>query len=138
MLITTVPSFTIALTIFLVVSLCHTTDSGVQADLFAEGLESVFDINPWLLLVPVVTGVLIALRLPAAIVLFLSALMAGLVMLFAQPDIVAQIGEGNNFRGLMLTYYSSTSIDTGNEALTSLVHSPERATEHRQGCNPCT
>ena len=42
-------------------------------------------------------------------------------MLIAQPDIVAQIGEGNNFRGLMLTYYSSTTVDTGNEALTSLV-----------------
>ena len=121
MLITTVPSFSIALLIFLVASLCHTTDSGIQADLFAEGLQSVFVISPWLLLVPVATGVLIALRLPAAIVLFLSALMAGIVMLFAQPDIVAHVGEGDNFRGLMLTYYSSTSIDTGNEALTSLV-----------------
>ena len=121
MLITTVPSFTIALIIFLVASLSHTTDSGIQADLFAEGLQSVFVISPWLLLVPVATGILIALRMPAAIVLFLSALMAGIVMLFAQPDIVSQIGEGNNFRGLMTTYYSSTSIDTGNEALTSLV-----------------
>ena len=121
MLITTVPSFTIALIIFLVASLSHTTDSGIQADLFAEGLQSVFVINPWLLLVPVATGILIALRMPAAIVLFLSALMAGIVMLFAQPDIVSQIGEGNNFRGLMTTFYSSTSIDTGNEALTSLV-----------------
>ena len=121
MLITTVPSFTIALTIFLVASLCHTSDSSMQTALFAEGLQSVFVISPWLLLVPVVTGVLIALRLPATIVLFLSALMAGLVMLFAQPDIVAQIGEGNRFRGLMLTYYSSATIDTGNEALTSLV-----------------
>ena len=121
MLITTVPSFSIALLIFLVASLCHTTDSGIQADLFAEGLQSVFVISPWLLLVPVATGVLIALRMPAAIVLFLSALMAGIVMLFAQPDIVAHVGEGDNFRGLMLTYYSSTSIDTGNEALTSLV-----------------
>lgn len=121
MLITTVPSFTIALVIFLVASLCHTSDSGMQTELFAEGLQRVFVISPWLLLVPVVTGVLIALRLPAAIVLFLSALTAGVTMLIAQPDIVAQIGEGNNFCGLMLTYYSSTTVDTGNEALTSLV-----------------
>ena len=118
---TTVPSFTIALTIFLVASLCHTTDSGLQTELFADGLQRVFVISPWLLIVPVVTGVLIALRMPAAIVLFLSALTAGVTMLIAQPDIVAQIGEGNSFRGLMLTYCSSTSIDTGNETLTSLV-----------------
>ena len=121
MLITTVPSFTIALTIFLVASLCHTTDSGLQTELFADGLQRVFVISPWLLIVPVVTGVLIALRMPAAIVLFLSALTAGVTMLIAQPDIVAQIGEGSSFRGLMLTYCSSTSIDTGNETLTSLV-----------------
>jgi NhaC family Na+:H+ antiporter len=121
MLITTVPSFTIALTIFLVASLCHTTDSGLQTELFADGLQRVFVISPWLLIVPVVTGVLIALRMPAAIVLFLSALTAGVTMLIAQPDIVAQIGEGNSFRGLMLSYCSSTSIDTGNETLTSLV-----------------
>ena len=121
MLITTVPSFTIALIIFLVASLCHTTDNGLQTGLFADGLQRVFVISPWLLIVPVVTGVLIALRMPAAIVLFLSALTAGVTMLIAQPDIVAQIGEGNSFRGLMLTYCSSTTVDTGNEVLTSLV-----------------
>ncbi len=121
MLITTVPSFTIALIIFLVVSLNHSAASGAQAASFAEGLQNSFVISPWLLLVPLFTAILIALRLPAAVILFLSALVAGMVMLVAQPHIVTQIGEGNNFRGLMLTYYSSTSIDTGNETLTNLV-----------------
>lgn len=121
MLITTVPSFTIALVIFLVASLCHTAGGALQTEVFADGLQRVFVISPWLLVVPVVTGVLIALRLPAVIVLFLSALTAGMTMLVAQPDIVAQIGEGNSFRGLLLTYCSSTSVDTGNEALNSLV-----------------
>lgn len=121
MLITTVPSFTIALVIFLVASLCHTAGGALQTEVFADGLQRVFVISPWLLVVPVVTGVLIALRLPAVMVLFLSALTAGVTMLIAQPDIVAQIGEGNSFRGLMLTYCSSTSVDTGNEALNSLV-----------------
>lgn len=121
MLITTVPSFTIALIIFLVASLCHTPGETVQADMFADGLQRVFVISPWLLLVPLATAVLIALRLPATIVLFLSATMAGVVMLFVQPDIVAQVGEGNTFRGLMVSYYGGTSIDTGNEALSNLV-----------------
>ena len=121
MLITTVPSFTIALIIFLVVSLNHTVTGSDQAVSFAEGLQNSFVISPWLLLVPLFTGILIALRLPAAVILFLSALTAGIVMLFAQPDIVAHIGEGDSFRGLMLTYFSGTSIDTGNEALSSLV-----------------
>ncbi len=121
MLITTVPSFAITLIIFLMVSLLHKNDEGSQSAIFAEGLQNVFVISPWLLLVPVAAGVLIALRMPAAIVLFLSALIAGIVMLFVQPDIVAQIGEGSAFRGLMVTYYSSTSLDTGNEVLNGLV-----------------
>ncbi len=75
---------------------------------------------PFAVLVQFFTVVLIALRLPAAVILFLSALVAGMVMLVAQPHIVTQIGEGNNFRGLMLTYYSCTAIDTGNETLTNL------------------
>ncbi len=121
MLITTVPSFTITLIIFLVASLCHADSASVQSAEFAEGLQGVFHINGWLLLVPLVTAVLIALRLPAAIVLFLSAFLAGVVMLVAQPDIVSQIGEGNGFRGLMTTYYGGTSLDTGNEVLNNLV-----------------
>ena len=121
MLITTIPSFAIALIIFLVVSLNHSVASETQMASFAEGLQNTFVISPWLLLVPLFTAALIALRLPAAIILFLSALVAGIVMLFVQTDIVAQVGEGSNFRGLMLTFYSGTSLDTGNEALSSLV-----------------
>ena len=121
MLITTIPSFLIALTIFLVASLTHASEGGSQAASFAEGLQNSFVISPWLLLVPLFTAIIIALRLPAAIILFLSALVAGIVMLVVQPDIVLQIGEGNSFRALMITYYSSTSIDTGHDVLTSLV-----------------
>ena len=121
MLITTVPSFTIALIIFLVASLTHTASDASQAASFAEGLQGSFAISPWLLLVPAFTGVLIARRLPAAVILFLSALVAGIVMLVAQPGIVSQVGDGDRFRGLMITYFSSTSVDTGNDILTSLV-----------------
>ena len=121
MLITTVPSFVIALIVFLVASLTHSTSGSEQAASFAEGLQNTFVISPWLMLVPLFTGGLIALRLPAAITLFLSALVAGFVMLFVQPDIVTHIGDGNNFRALLLTYYSGTSLDTGNETLSNLV-----------------
>ena len=121
MLITTVPSFSIALIVFLIASLCHSTESVIQSEQFAEGLQGLFSINPWLLLVPLATAIFIALKLPAAIVLFLSAALAGMTMLVAQPDIVQHVGEGNTFRGLMLTYYSGTTLDAGNEALNALV-----------------
>lgn len=121
MLITTIPSFIIALTIFLIVSLNHSTASETQNAMFAESLRNTFTISPWLFLIPVFTAILIALRLHASIILFLSAFAAGIVMIFVQPDIVSQIGNGNRFIGLIQTYYSETSIDTGNEALNNLV-----------------
>ena len=121
MLITTVPSFTIALVIFLIVSLCHTNTEATQTDIFASGLQGVFNITPWLLFVPLATAILIALRMPAAIVLFLSAIMAGGVMLFAQPNIVAQIGDGNNFRGVMISFCSGTTLDSGSQVLNDLI-----------------
>lgn len=121
MLITTIPSFSIALVVFLVVSLNHPVAAQTQAASFAEGLQNTFLISPWLLLVPLFTAILIALRLPAAVILFLSALSAGLVALIVQPDIIAHIGEGSTFRGLMVSYYSDTRIDTGNQTLSNLV-----------------
>ena len=42
-------------------------------------------------------------------------------MVFVQPDMVSQIGNGDKFRGLIQTYYSDTSINTGNETLNNLV-----------------
>ncbi len=121
MLITTVPSFTIAFVVFFVVSLLHAEEGGAQTAQFAEGLKSVFVISPWLLLVPAVTAILIALKLPATIVLFLSAVVAGVAMLILQPDIVQEVGEGSAFRGLLRSYYGGTSLDAGNEVLSNLV-----------------
>lgn len=121
MLITTMPSFVITLTIFLIVSLNHPTASETQNAMFAESLRNTFTISPWLFLIPVFTAILIAMRLPASIILFLSAFAAGIAMVFVQPDMVSQIGNGDKFRGLIQTYYSDTSINTGNETLNNLV-----------------
>ena len=125
MLITTVPSITIACIIFLIASLTHHMESSVMAAEFSEALKGTFNISGWLLLVPVITGVLIAKKLPAMITLSVAALLAAVTALIAQPDIVAQIGGGSNFQGLFkgsfITLYGSTSIETGFEALDSLV-----------------
>ena len=128
MLITTVPSFTIACIVFLIASICHVSggDNSAAVD-FAPALKASFNISPWLLIVPVLTGVMIAKKLPALVTLTSSALAAGLTALIAQPDIVAQIGGGSgeafrdSFRGIMTAFYGNTSVQTGNEILDSLV-----------------
>ena len=121
MLITTVPSITIASIIFLIASLTHQAESTAMAAGFSEALKGTFNISGWLLLVPVITGILIARKLPAMITLSVAALLAAVAALIAQPDIIAGIGDGSAFKGVFISLYGNTSIETGYDALDSLV-----------------
>ena len=129
MMVTTVPSFLITLVIFLIVSLLHDVPSGTQVAGFANDLKETFNITPWLLLVPVLTGILIAKKVSAIATLFIAAVIAGVAALLFQPHIIGFVagnsGNGlsfvDGFKGMSIMYYGSTAVDTGNEALNSLV-----------------
>lgn len=133
MMISTVPSFAIAMIVFLVVSLMHQTPSAVHTADFSNDLTSTYNISPWLLLVPVITGVLIARKVPAILTLFVASVVAGLFALFFQPHILGAIANDlvpdramqlsflDGFKGLFISYYGSTAIDTGNAALNDLI-----------------
>ena len=124
MMLTTTPAFLITLIIFFVAGLTMSGHADVEVEHYTKGLASTFNISLWTLLVPVLTAVLIARRLPSLIVLFLSALMAGVVALILQPHLLAQIGEGGPMpiiRGLAITFYGPTAIETGSESLNELV-----------------
>jgi NhaC family Na+:H+ antiporter len=133
MMVTTVPSFAITLIIFLVVSLLHDEPSTAMVADFSSDLKNSFNISPWLLLVPVLTGVLIARKVSAIATLFIAAVIAGVAAILFQPHVIGFIadpscaGSGRElsfvegFKGLSIMYYGATSVDTGNEALNSLV-----------------
>ena len=127
MLITTVPSLLIALIIFTVAGLTHEATAGDQIAQYAAGLSQTFHISLWLLLVPFITGILIAKKVPSLITLFVSAAMAGVCALIFQPHLLHEIagaetnGLQSAFKGLLITFYGSTGIETGNTALNDLV-----------------
>ena len=133
MMVTTVPSFIITLIIFLVVSLMHGEGSAMRAADFSNDLKHTFNISPWLLLVPVLTAVLIVRKVSAIATLFIAAVIAGVFALIFQPHIIGAVAAGvapdpyaglsfvDGFKGLMISYYGSTAIDTGNAALNDLV-----------------
>jgi len=124
MTITTIPSFVVALVVFMAVSLTHEVDTSIHVAELADTLQSSFNISAWLLLVPVATMVLIARRLPALVTLFLSVVMACVAMVVAQPEVVAAIGgdgEFPTFRALMTVCSTSTALDTGNATINELV-----------------
>jgi NhaC family Na+:H+ antiporter len=138
MLITTVPSFVIALIAFTVIGLNGAPDTPADMSAFTDVLSSKFRISPWLLLVPLVTGVLIARRTPALIVLALSIVMASVAAILFQPDIIRGIGRGAALAhgiegplsdwkimlaGTVESIYNTVSLDTGNAQVNELVMS---------------
>lgn len=133
MMITTIPSFVIAMVVFLVVSLTHEVPSSVMTSDFSNDLVNTYNISPWLLLVPVLTGVLIARKVPAILTLFVASVLAGVFALIFQPHVLGAIAHDivpdrslhlsflDGFKGLFISYYGSTAIETGNAALNDLV-----------------
>ena len=125
MMITTVPSFCIALLVFTIVGLTHEISDPAQIAEFSASLRATFNITPWLLIVPLFTLLLIIRKLPALITLFSSCLLAGVFLCIFQPEILHNISGADGFmgafRGVMQSYYGSTAIETGNEALNELV-----------------
>ena len=124
MSITTIPSFVLSLTVFFAVSMTNDASGVISVAELSETLQNTFNISAWLLLVPVVTMILIARRLPALVTLFLSVVMACVAMVVAQPEIVALIGgDGtlSEFRALMISCSTSTSIDSGNATMNELI-----------------
>lgn len=133
MMITTVPSFVIAMVVFLVISLTHEVPSSVITADFSNDLVNTYNISPWLLLVPVLTGVLIARKVPAILTLFVASVLAGVFALIFQPHVLGAIAYDtvpdrslhlsflDGFKGLFISYYGSTAIETGNAALNDLV-----------------
>ena len=122
MMLTTIPTFLIALVIFFIAGLGNGGAAELQVEQYTEGLSRTFHISLWTLLVPLFTGVLIARRVPSLIVLFSSSIMAGIVALILQPHILCEVaGNDNLTRGLAMTYYGATAIDTGNASLNELI-----------------
>lgn len=129
MMYTTMPTFLITITIFFITGLDGDAGTEVEVSQYTEGLSGTFNISLWTLLVPLLTGVLIARRVPSLIVLFASSVMAGIVALILQPHILCEIaGSGTAStsaasltRGLAITYFGATAVDTGNTSLNELI-----------------
>ena len=129
MMLTTTPAFLLTLIIFLAMGLGQ--GSGAQSlhvAQYTQGLASTFHISLWTLVVPLLTALLIARRMPSLIVLFLSALMAGIMALVLQPHILMQVADDASLsnvaaltKGLAVTFYGATAVDTGYAELNDLV-----------------
>ena len=129
MMFTTVPTFCISLSIFLIAGLSMNVSGHGNVAEFMDGLQNTFVISPWLLVVPVLTGIMIARRWPSMVVLFLAILLAAVMGLIVQPELVRGIagisgdtGISDLYKGMMKVCYGATNIETGVPMLNELVH----------------
>ena len=130
MVYTTVPSISIALIIFLIIGFTSSGNEGIgQTEAILSAIDSKFNINGWLFLVPVVVVILIVKKMPAIPAILIGALLGGVFALIFQPDIVKEVSgwEGTSgemtFVGLMKSLYGDIAIVTGNEVVDELLSS---------------
>lgn len=131
MALTTVPSISITLLIFLLLG--HSIDnnavpSGVEE--MQQAIRSRFYISGWLFLVPVLVVVMVMRRVPALPAIFIGALLGAVFALIFQPDLVRTVGEGVHlsipypqWAGVMTAFFGDVSVVTGNSLADELLSS---------------
>lgn len=127
MLFTTVPSLIITLLLFSVMGFTHEAANMDSISLFTAALDAKFHITPWLLIVPIVTGILIARKVPSIVTLFISTVLTVVFMLIFQPGLLYEVaGAGATgieglYKGTMMTLFGPTALDAGNPEINELV-----------------
>lgn len=127
LLFTTIPSLIITLVIFIIAGLSHEATSTGNIAEFTQALDSKFNISGWLMIVPILTGVMIAKKVPSLITLFVSTALAAVFAVFFQPDLLVEIaGDAGSHmltlvKGAMSILFGSTSLDAGNSQINDLI-----------------
>lgn len=129
MTLTTVPTVTITLLIFIIIGLNLDVSGTTDTSAILNSIEASFTISPWLFAVPVIVIALIIKKVSPLIALLLGTLLGALAALIFQPGIIAQIAGTENldfvsgYRGIMNAITVDTSVVTDNENLNDLFSS---------------
>lgn len=129
MMLTTGPTITITLVIFIIAGLFMGSGEHSDTAQYISALGTTFNISPWLMIVPLVTAWLIYKKVPSLVVLFTSAMLAAIMALIFQRNILLEIAgvtdstasAADLFKGVVLTLSSSTAVETGVPLLNDLV-----------------
>ena len=127
LMITTVPAMIIALIVYAIAGFSHDVSTAVDVAVFSDTLKSTFNISPWLLLVPAMMILLIVKKVPVLITLFISFFIAAIFSLIFQPHLLDEIagtdvsGLPAQIKGILVSIYGRTQIETGHSLLNDLV-----------------
>jgi NhaC family Na+:H+ antiporter len=124
MTMTTVPAMAVTLIIFTILGLNHEVTSTEQMDFIAAGIKSKFNISPWVFTVPILTAILIILKTPSIIALFLASVMGAVFALLCQSSILSEIADGGSaIKGAAIALYGDASLNFDDKTLKDLTSS---------------
>ncbi|MGK7394959.1 MAG: Na+/H+ antiporter NhaC [Candidatus Cyclobacteriaceae bacterium M3_2C_046] len=128
MTFTTVPSILITLIIFLIIGFAGNPEGNTSnIDEVLLAIEVVFNINPFLFIVPVVVIYMIIKKVPAIPALLAGTLLGGLFAVIFQPQVIQVVAGQNDlfiravYIALMKAMYTDISIITESDVVTDLL-----------------
>lgn len=112
--VTTIPAMAIAMIVFMTVGLTTTLAPSPESAPLLDGLRTTFNLTPWTMVIPVLTLLLIVMRVPTLIVLLAATTLGAIGIFILQPQFAF------NFKALLSTIWNGSSITTGNPRLDEL------------------
>ncbi len=126
MSITTVPTILLTLVVFIILGFVIDPTGSADTASILESIDSTFNINGWLFIVPVAVIYLIIKKTPPLAALLIGTLLGAVFALIFQPEIVASLTNTkeltfeSGYKGILRAITIKTSIATDNEALNDL------------------
>lgn len=126
---TTVPTIVVTLIVFIILGFTIDTSGVADTSSLLNNIESTFNINGWLFIVPLAVIGLIVKKAPPLMALLIGTLLGGIFALIFQPEIVANIGGGtalnfeSGYKGILNAITVDTAIATDDPALNDLFSS---------------
>lgn len=129
MMNTTIPSIIFTLIIFIILGFTQGNGTEINNKEIMDGINAIFNVSPWLLLVPLVVVVLIIKKMQPLIALLIGTVLGGVFAVIFQPEVLKQIVEVDQlnihmaYKGVMDAIISDVSIETSNATLNELFSS---------------
>ncbi len=122
MALTTVPSITIAIVIFALISSDSANSGATQrTEEISEVLRTTINLTPWLFVPPLIIVGLILKKVPALPAILSGVLLGALLAPIVQADLLEQITDGSSYVSLMTVMYGDSAIVTGDATLDELL-----------------
>ena len=129
MALTTVPTISVTLLVFLIIGFTQQPEAVVQTDSLLIAIKERFTINPLLFLAPVVVIIMIAKKTPPLVALLIGTLLGVLFALIFQQPLLTLLSNqdvvtwADSYKVIMDAITVSTTIETSHPLLNDLFQS---------------